>query len=300
MENTEITDLTVAVLGGGTMGRGIGQVMAMAGHQVSIRDVDEDVLENAGETIVSNLDGGVERGKIAHEEKAATLERLSFTTDLRTALTGVDLVVEAVPESMDLKREVFTDAESHVDESTIIATNTSSLSVTAVADALDRPDRAIGMHFFNPVHILPLVEIVVPEQAADETVEFAGAVIAQMDKEPIVVRDSPGFASSRLGVTLAVEAIRMLEAGVASTRDIDRAMTLGYNHPMGPLELTDVVGLDVRLDILEHLREELGERFKPPTLLRQKVRAGHLGKKTGMGFYHWEDGERVEAVGEHQ
>ena len=176
--------------------------------------------------------------------------------------------------------------------------NTSSLSVTEIASVLERPERAIGLHFFNPVHLMGLVEIVVAEGTSEETLETATEFVEEIGKEPVTVRDSAGFASSRLGVALGVEAIRMLETGVAGPRAIDRAMELGYNHPMGPIELTDTVGLDVRLDILEYLQEELGERFRPPQLLRQKVRAGKLGKKTGEGFYIWEDGETVGVGGD--
>ena len=179
-----------------------------------------------------------------------------------------------------------------------MATNTSSLSVTELASSLERPGNLIGLHFFNPVHIMSLVEVVVGERTAESTREFGIEFVEGIDKTPVVVRDVPGFASSRLGVALGVEAIRMVEEGVASPRDIDNAMELGYNHPMGPLELTDVVGLDVRLDILEYLREELGERFKPPQLLKRKVRAGKLGRKSGEGFYVWDEGEAVATSGE--
>ncbi|MFC3958411.1 3-hydroxyacyl-CoA dehydrogenase family protein [Halovivax cerinus] len=285
--------MRVGVLGAGTMGQGIAQVAAQAGHDVVVRDIESEFVEDGLDGIESTLAEGVEREKVTPDEKAATLDRLSGTTDLETAVSESDLVIEAVPEDMDLKQETFTSVEESADEETIIASNTSALSVTEIASALERPERAIGLHFFNPVHLMSLVEVVVPERTSDETVETAEAFVDGIGKSPITVRDSPGFASSRLGVTLGVEAIRMVETGVASPRDVDRAMTLGYNHPMGPIELTDVVGLDVRLDILEHLREELGERFKPPQLLRQKVRAGNLGRKTGEGFYVWEDGEIV-------
>ncbi|MHC3437459.1 3-hydroxyacyl-CoA dehydrogenase family protein [Natrialbaceae archaeon A-gly3] len=290
--------MIVTVLGAGTMGHGIAQVAAAAGHEVVLRDIEEEILTDGLEAIETNLEKGVDRGKVTTEQKATTLERITTTTSLADATAESDLIVEAVPESLELKREVLADAEEHAAGDAVLATNTSSISVTEIASALEEPSRAIGLHFFNPVHLLPLVEIVVPEQANDETVDFAEEFVTGIDKEPITVRDTPGFASSRLGVVLGVEAIRMFEEGVASPHDIDRAMELGYNHPMGPLELTDVVGLDVRLDILEHLREELGERFKPPQALKRKVRAGKLGKKTGEGFYVWEDGEIVGVSGE--
>ncbi|WP_290819198.1 3-hydroxyacyl-CoA dehydrogenase family protein [Halovivax sp.] len=285
--------MQIGVLGAGTMGHGIAQVAARAGHDVAMRDVERDRVEDGLDAIETNLQGGVEREKLTAAEMAETIDRIDGTTDLETAVSGADLVIEAVPEDLELKRETFAEVETHAPADAILASNTSSLSLTAIAGALERPSRAIGLHFFNPVHLMDLVEIVVPEQADEETVGFAEEFVADLGKEPITVRDSAGFASSRLGVALGVEAIRMLEEGVTSPRGLDRAMTVGYNHPMGPIELTDVVGLDVRLDILKHLRDELGERYAPPQLLRRKVRAGKLGKKTGEGFYVWEDGEIV-------
>jgi len=275
------------------MGHGIAQVSAMAGHDVTVRDIERDLVEDGVAAIEENLQGAVDRDIIATADKAATLDRIDGTTDLPDAVAGADLVIEAVPERMDLKQETFEDVEAHAPADCVIASNTSSLSVTEIASALDDPTRAIGLHFFNPVHIMDLVEIVVPEWTDDETLAFAESFVDDVEKEPVVVTDSAGFATSRLGVALGVEATRMLEEGVASPRDVDRAMELGYNHPMGPIELGDVVGLDVRLDILEYLREELGERFAPPQILRRKVRAGKLGKKTGEGFYVWDDDEIV-------
>jgi len=288
----------VAVLGAGTMGHGIAQVSAMAGHQVRLRDIDEELVEDGIATIESNLDGGVERDKLTETEKVETLGRIHGTTSLEEAVSDSDLVVEAVPEDLDIKHETLTDVETHVGRETLLASNTSSLSLTAIAAALNHPDRAVGLHFFNPVHIMELVEIVVPEQASQATVDRAHEFVDGIDKAPIEVTDSPGFASSRLGVALGVEAMRMVESGVAPPADIDTAMKLGYNHPMGPIELGDVVGLDVRLDILTYLREELGERFRPPQILRRKVRAGKLGRKSGEGFYIWEDGEIVGTSGD--
>jgi len=288
----------VTVLGAGTMGHGIAQVSAMAGHDVTLRDLEADLVEEGIDAIRSNLAGGVERGKVTQSEMDDTLARVTGETDLATAVAGADLVAEAVPEDLDLKTTVLTDAEAAAGDDTVLATNTSSLSVTELASGLERPANLIGLHFFNPVHIMSLVEVVIGERTDDSVREFAAEFVEGIDKTPVVVRDVPGFASSRLGVALGVEAIRMVEEGVASPRDIDDAMELGYNHPMGPLELTDVVGLDVRLDILEYLREELGERFRPPQLLKRKVRAGKLGKKSGEGFYVWENGEAVATSGE--
>ncbi len=290
--------MRVAVLGAGTMGHGIAQVTAMAGHDVVVRDIETEYVEDGLESIESNLEGGIEREKGTREEADAALERLSGTTDLVEAVEDAELVVEAVPEDVDLKKETVADVEEHADDEAIIATNTSSLSITEIASAAEHDGRVVGLHFFNPVHIMQLVEIVVAEQTSEETLEFAREYVESIEKTPVEVSDSPGFASSRLGVALGVEAIRMVEEGVADPRDIDAAMELGYNHPMGPIELGDVVGLDVRLDILEYLREELGERFRPPQALKRKVRAGKLGKKTGEGFYVWEDGEIVGVSGE--
>lgn len=280
------------------MGHGIAQVAAMAGHEVWIRDIEADIVEDGLSAIESNLEGGVERDLVTDAEMTATLERLSGTTSLAEAVEDADLVVEAVPEEMDLKRETWTAVESHVDSDAVVATNTSSLSVTGIASALEDPERAVGLHFFNPVHIMELVEVVVAEQTSQETLAAAREFVADIDRTPVEVTDSPGFASSRLGVALGVEAMRMVQEGVASPRDVDTAMELGYNHPMGPIELGDLVGLDVRLDILEHLREELGERFRPPQILKRKVRAGKLGKKSGEGFYVWKDGAVVGTSGD--
>ncbi|MFC7134785.1 MULTISPECIES: 3-hydroxyacyl-CoA dehydrogenase family protein [Salinibaculum] len=290
--------MQVAVLGAGTMGHGIAQVSAMAGHEVWMRDIEDELVEDGLDAIEANLAGGVERGKVSEDAAEATLDRLSGTTSLAEAVTDADFVIEAVPEDMDIKHDTVTDVESHVGRETVIASNTSSLSLTEIASALEHPDRAVGLHFFNPVHIMELVEIVVAEQTSDETLAAAHEFVEGIDRTPVEVTDAPGFASSRLGVSLGVEAMRMVQEGVASPQDIDTAMELGYNHPMGPIELGDVVGLDVRLDILEYLREELGERFRPPQILKRKVRAGKLGKKSGEGFYVWEDGEIVGTSGD--
>ncbi|MFD1588287.1 3-hydroxyacyl-CoA dehydrogenase family protein [Halorientalis brevis] len=290
--------MQVAVLGAGSMGHGIAQVSAMAGHDVVLRDVEADFVADGIAGIEENLAEGVERDKVTESEMDATLDRISGTTELAEAVADADLVVEAVPEDMDLKQEVFADVEAAAPDDTIVASNTSSLSVTEMASALERPERAVGLHFFNPPHIMDLVEIVVAEQTSDETETRAIEYVRGIDKEDVVVRDSAGFATSRLGLALGLEAIRMVEQGVASPADIDAAMRKGYGYPMGPIELGDHVGLDVRLHIAEHLREELGERFKPPQALRRKVRAGNLGKKSGEGFYVWEDGEKVGMSGE--
>ena len=288
----------VAVLGAGTMGRGIAHEAALAGHDVALRDVEAELVADGVDGVASTMADGVDRGAVTADERAAALDRLEGTTDLAAAADGAGVVIEAVPEDVDLKRSVFEDAEAHAPADALLASNTSSLSVTEIAAALDDPGRALGLHFFNPVYAMALVEVVVPDQASEATVDRGVGFAEGLGKTPIEVRDSAGFATSRLGVALGAEATRMLQEGVAGPRAIDRAMELGYNHPMGPIELGDVVGLDVRLDVLEHLRTELGERFRPPGLLRRKVRAGTLGRKTGEGFYVWEDGEAVRPADE--
>jgi len=290
--------MDVCVLGAGTMGHGIAHAAATAGHTVGLRDVEREYVDDGLDAIRSTLDGGVERETLTREEADAAFDHVKGYTDLASALDGVDLVVEAVPEDIDLKRKTLAECEAHVADDAIVATNTSSLSVTEIASALDDPGRAVGLHFFNPVHVMGLVEVVVAEQTTEATLAAAREFVESVGKTVIEVGDAPGFASSRLGVALGCEAMRMVDSGVASAEDIDAAMELGYRHPMGPLELTDVVGLDVRLDILEYLREELGERFRPPQVLKRKVRAGDLGKKTGEGFYVWEDGEAVRPADE--
>jgi 3-hydroxybutyryl-CoA dehydrogenase len=279
----------VAVLGAGTMGHGIAQAAAAAGFEVVLRDLEEAFVEKGLRAIESNLAKGVARGKVTDEERARTLSLIRATTRLEET-TACDLFVEAVPERLDLKRGMLRAIESLNPADFIFATNTSSLSITEIAEGARRPERVVGMHFFNPVHLMRLVEIVVGRETSTATVEAVRAVARRMGKEPIVVRDVPGFASSRLGVALGLEAMRMLEEGVAGAKEIDTAMELGYNHPMGPLRLTDLVGLDVRLHIAEYLHSRLGsERFRPPDILRRMVAEGKLGKKSGEGFYKWDE-----------
>jgi 3-hydroxybutyryl-CoA dehydrogenase len=280
----------IAVLGGGTMGHGIAQAAASAGYSVILRDIDEELTARALGSIESNLSKGVERGKVTEEERERTLANIRTTTRLEETATA-DLFVEAVPERLELKRETLRAVEQlATNPDFIFATNTSSLSIGEIASASARPARVVGMHFFNPVHIMRLVEIVKGRETSEETIAAVRSVAVRMKKEPIVVRDVPGFASSRLGVALGLEAMRMVEEGVADAKDIDTAMELGYNHPMGPLRLTDLVGLDVRLNIAEYLHARLGsERFRPPDILRRMVAAGKLGRKTGEGFYKWSE-----------
>jgi 3-hydroxybutyryl-CoA dehydrogenase len=283
-------DITrAAVLGAGTMGHGIAQVLAAAGIETCLFDVDSAAAEAGLAKVRGNLDKGVERGKVEPALRDATLERLHAETDLGTAIDGVELVIEAVPERMDLKTKIFADLGRTLGPDVLLATNTSSLSISDIAESADHPERVVGMHFFNPVHIMKLVEVVRAESSSDQAVETAMALARRMGKEPIDVQDAPGFASSRLGLAIGLEAMRMVEAGVASAEDIDKAMTLGYGFPMGPLKLTDLVGLDVRLAIADYLTETLGERFQPPALLREMVVRGDVGKKSGKGFYDWQD-----------
>ncbi|MFW6039835.1 MAG: 3-hydroxyacyl-CoA dehydrogenase family protein [Gemmatimonadota bacterium] len=280
----------VAVLGAGTMGRGIAHVAALAGYEARLHDVDAGALANALESVRGNLDRGVELEKVTAADRDAAVERLHTTVDLAAAVRDADIVVEAVPERLALKREVLADAARYVAADAVLASNTSSLSISEIAAEVEGPERVVGMHFFNPVHIMALVEVVRGDRTTDRVIEQAVEFAERLGKEPIVVRDSPGFASSRLGVALGLEAIRMVEDGVASPRDIDRAMELGYRHPMGPLRLTDLVGLDVRLEIARYLHRELGgDRFRPPDLLERMVEQGRLGRKTGQGFYEWTD-----------
>ncbi len=279
---------SVAVLGAGTMGHGIAQVAAASGYRVVLRDVSEELVARGLRAIEANLSKGVARGKVTEEERGRTLSNIRAVTDL-SETAGADLFIEAVPERLELKRETLgAVGELSVGRPFIFASNTSSLSITEIAEGSPHAARVVGMHFFNPVHLMRLVEIVVGRETGDGVVGTVRAVARSLRKEPITVRDVPGFASSRLGVALGLEAMRMLEEGVASAKDIDTAMELGYNHPMGPLRLTDLVGLDVRLNIAEYLHRKLGvEHFRPPEILRRMVGEGKLGKKSGEGFYQW-------------
>jgi 3-hydroxybutyryl-CoA dehydrogenase len=278
---------TAAVLGAGTMGHGIAQVLAQAGIAARLFDVSAGQVERGLGAIRSNLEKGVAKGKVRAEDRDAALARLSGTTAIEEATEGVECVIEAVPEKLELKQQIFEDLGRRLGPDVLLGTNTSSLPITRIASVTQHPGRVVGLHFFNPVHIMKLVEVVVTDRTSPATVEAALALARRLGKDPIRVKDSPGFASSRLGVLLGLEAIRMLESGVASAEDIDKAMTLGYGHPMGPLQLTDLVGLDVRLSIAQYLEREVGPRFEPPLLLVEKVKRGELGKKSGQGFYAW-------------
>lgn len=281
---------TVAVLGAGTMGHGIAQVCAAAGIATRLFDTNAELVDKGLSRVRANLDKGVARGKVTEEAREATLGRLQGASDLAEAVAGADMVIEAIPEKLELKQSVFNQVAEACDTPPIYATNTSSLSIDRIAEGLPTPERVIGTHFFNPVHIMKLLELIVGPRTDDTVLQQVLAFGERIGKQTIVVKDFPGFATSRLGLVIGLEAIRMVEQGVASAEDIDKAMTLGYGFPMGPLRLTDLVGLDVRLHIAEYLSRELPDagHFSPPALLKAMVAEGKLGKKSGQGFYSWE------------
>jgi 3-hydroxybutyryl-CoA dehydrogenase len=285
----------VTVLGAGTMGLGIAHVSALAGYETHLFDVQAEALERAQGRIHGNLDKGVEKGKVAAEAAAAAKANLHLNTELAAAVQSAELVIEAVPESVQLKIETFERVAAACPAEAIFASNTSGLSITEMAGASDRPERFAGMHFFNPVHIMKLVEIIRGLQTSDETLDTIRQVSERMGKETVLVNESPGFVTSRINALIGNEACRMLQEGVASPEGIDKALKLGLNHPMGPFEMADLVGLDVRLSILEYLHKTLGETYRPAQPIVQRVRAGHLGRKTGQGFYKYDEaGRRVE------
>ncbi|MFN2432517.1 MAG: 3-hydroxyacyl-CoA dehydrogenase family protein [Gemmatimonadota bacterium] len=284
----------VAIVGAGTMGGGIAQAAAQAGFATRLVDADPAAPGRARAAAEARLRKAVELGKLAREAVEPALERIVPARDLETAVADAAIVIEAAPEELELKRDLFRRVTAAAPGTALLASNTSSISLARIAEAAD-PRRTLGLHFFNPVHVMQLVEIVAPDALEPAALERAREFVSALGKEAIVVRDVPGFATSRLGLALGLEAIRMVEQGVASAPDIDRAMELGYRHPMGPLRLTDLVGLDVRLSIAVNLHRELGaEGFRPPRLLERMVAAGALGQKAGRGFYVWRDGKAVE------
>src|SRR5260221_1025216 len=276
-----------AVIGAGTMGHGIAQVLAMAGIETRLYDVDASAVERGLSAVRENLDRGIAKGKVDAGVRSAALARLSGRTSLDEATAGAQFAIEAAPEKLELKQTIFADLGKRLGPDALLATNTSSLSVTRIAAVTPHAPRVVGMHFFNPVHIMKLVEVVAGDRSSEEAVTAAMDLARRLGKDPIRVKDTPGFATSRLGVLVGLEAIRMLESGVASAKAIDKAMTLVYGFRMGRLGLTDLVGLDVRLSIAEYLAKELGPRFEPPQLLREKVKKRERGKKTGKGFHDW-------------
>ncbi|HIW47626.1 MAG TPA: 3-hydroxyacyl-CoA dehydrogenase family protein [Candidatus Yaniella excrementigallinarum] len=278
--------ITVGVLGGGRMGAGIAHAFVTSGCEVIVVEQHDDAAQAARERVLRDVSGSVERGKI--EGTIADYEtKLTVTTD-QSAFAKAGLVIEAVPEDFDLKVSALQTVEQHLADDAYLATNTSSMSVTGLAQELSRPQNFCGLHFFNPVPASKLVEVVIGEQTSDKLKTLTAQWTQGIGKTPVTVNDAPGFASSRLGVALGLEAIRMVEEGVASAEDIDNAMVLGYKHPIGPLALTDIVGLDVRLGIAEYLEEQLGPRFAPPKLMRDMVQRGELGRKSGQGFYTYD------------
>jgi len=278
----------VAVLGAGTMGAGIAQVCAQVGCDVALYDVEASFAEKGRAGIEKFLQKGVDRGKVDPAAMKAALGRIRATGDFAEAVGSADLVVEAAPEKLELKRKIFADLAETAPSTALLATNTSSLPISDIADGNPAAERIVGMHFFNPVPLMKLLELVVGRETAVATTRAVHEFGERLGKEVITVRDAPGFASSRLGICIAMEAIRMVEQEVASPEDIDRAMVFGYGHPMGPLKLTDLVGCDVRMAIAEHLAEALdAPHFRPPELLRRMVADGKLGKKSGQGFYSW-------------
>ena len=279
----------VAVIGAGTMGAGIAQVCAQAGWKTALFDAFPDGLERGMQRIDAFWDKGIARGKTTTEQKETWAANLRAESDMQTAVQDADLVIEAVPEIPELKASIFEQLDAMAPPHAILGTNTSSLSIASIANATKRGDKVIGMHFFNPVPIMELLELVRHDGTSEETIALAQAAGEAMKKTTILVKDIPGFATSRLGVVLGNEAIRMLADGVASAEDIDKAMVLGYKHPMGPLKLTDLVGLDVRRDILLNLQRSFNDdRYAPHPLLEEMVEKGHLGKKSGQGFFDWE------------
>jgi 3-hydroxybutyryl-CoA dehydrogenase len=285
---------TTTVIGAGVMGRGIAQVAALAGHATRLVDVSADQLEDALRAIERDLHGGVTRGKLDPEIAAAALARITTTTAVDEGCAGADLVIEAVVERMDVKHQVLAVAERAAAPDAVLATNTSAMSVTEIVGCLDDPSRGVGMHFFNPVPRMRLCELIRGRATTAETLDRAEAAAQAMGKETVRVEDVAGFATSRINALIGAEAMRMLEDGVASAEDIDTAVRLGLNHPMGPLEMGDLVGWDTRLDILEYLAGELGDRFAPTDLHRRLVAEGRLGRKSGRGVHRYDvNGDRI-------
>jgi 3-hydroxybutyryl-CoA dehydrogenase len=282
-----MTITTIAILGAGTMGRGIAYAAALGGYRTILEDISPQVLAAGLAWVRQSFEDGVARGKVAPQQKDGALQNLSTASSVESACVAAELIIEAVPEDMKLKIDVFSTLDRCAPPGAILASNTSSLSITEIAAVTSRPDKCIGMHFFNPVPKMKLLEIVRALETSDETLEACREVGRRMGKETVVVRDSPGFITSRINAMIGNEAFYMLEAGIASAEDIDKALKLGLNHPMGPFEMVDLVGLDVRLSILEYLHRTLGEKFRPCPLLAQYVREGRLGRKSGRGVYEY-------------
>jgi len=291
-ESMTVDDIrTVAVLGSGTMGSGIAHVFARCGYAVILRDIDKRFLDRALESIGKNLDREIKKGKVAADDKPRILARIEPETDL-AAIARADFVVEAVPERLELKRDVLAEAGRILRPEAILTSNTSSISITTLAAATRRPDRFVGMHFMNPVPVMPLVEVIRAKQTSDAAFDVTMQLCKKLDKTPVAVNDSPGFVSNRVLMPLINEAAFCVMEGVATAESVDTVMKLGMNHPMGPLELADFIGLDVCLDIMEVLQKGFGgdAKYRPCPLLQEMVAAGHLGKKSGRGFYVYDGG----------
>jgi 3-hydroxybutyryl-CoA dehydrogenase len=278
---------TVAVIGSGLMGRGIAYAAAVGGFRTILHDVSAEALARALAQVRRDLDEGVARGKVAADDARAARERLTTDPELKGAVGGADFVIEAVPEDAALKVRLFADMDATARAEVVLASNTSALSVTEIAAATARPERVVGMHFFNPVPKMKLVEIVRALETSEETIRTTAEVAHRMGKQTVIVKESPGFITSRVNAVIGNEAFRILEEGVASARDIDTALKLGLNHPMGPFELVDLVGLDTRLSVLEFLHRSLGHRYEPAPLLVRYVKEGRLGRKSGRGVYDY-------------
>lgn len=279
----------IVVVGSGTMGRGIAYVSAVGGFHVKLVDVKNEALLNAEKEINSIFDKGIERGKILADQANDAKQRLTYETNLADAAKTADLIIEAVPEISEIKKNVFETIDANAPESCYFATNTSTMSPTEIASYTKRPEKVIAMHFFNPVQKMPLVEIIRGLETADETAEVARKVSEKMGKETVVINEFPGFVTSRISTLVGNEAFYMLQEGIGTPEEIDKAIKLGLNFPMGPFELVDLVGLDARLNNLKYLHEKLGEKYRPAPLLEQYVKAGRLGRKVGKGVYDYSD-----------